>query len=174
MPKVVLGGTFEFMHNGHIRLLKEAFRILETEKNQKDGIVHIGLTSDLMASAKSHYVSPYEERKKKLEKEILSIIKEKGFTKENYKITKLCDPFGPAVYEAYDYIVVSPETKTGALKINEIRRIRNLPEIKIIEVPFVMAEDKIPISSTRIYNGEIDRTGKIKKQKKKRCDKSGT
>ncbi|NLI62807.1 MAG: phosphopantetheine adenylyltransferase [Methanosarcinaceae archaeon] len=167
MFKVVLGGTFEFMHDGHVRLLDEAFRLLKENESCVSivkGIVHIGLTSDKMAGSKSHYVSAYENRKKMLEIEIKKIIEKYGLNEENYMITKLEDPLGSAIVEDYDYIVVSPETKTGALKINEIRREKNLKEIKIKVVPFVLADDEKPISSTRIYNGEIDRKGKIKRK----------
>jgi len=73
-----------------------------------------------------------------------------------FRIEILNDPYGPTLYDHFDCIVVSPETYPTALKINELRRERGLPEIVIVVVPFVLAEDGLPISSTRIAMGEID------------------
>lgn len=163
MLKVVLGGTFEYVHAGHIALIREAFSLVGTEGNG-NGVVHIGLTSDSMAGKKKHAVSSFDKRKNALENCIRHILDEKDLTSDNYMITALDDPFGPAVSELYDYIVVSPETRVGADKINELRKQKGLAPITIREVPFVPAEDGIPISSTRIYYGEIDRNGRIKKE----------
>jgi pantetheine-phosphate adenylyltransferase len=62
----------------------------------------------------------------------------------------------------YDYIVVSPETHPVALKINQLRSEKNMKEIEVVRVDFVLADDKIPISSTRIAHGEIDIHGHLK------------
>ena len=42
MPKVAVGGTFQYFHDGHTKLIEKAFELAE------DGKVHIGLTSDSM------------------------------------------------------------------------------------------------------------------------------
>jgi len=77
------------------------------------------------------------------------------------EIATLHDPYGTALEESFDYIVVSPETHPVAEKINEFRRKRGMSEIEIVLVPFVLAEDGMPISSTRIKNGEIDLHGRL-------------
>lgn len=160
MPKIVLGGTFESLHAGHSELLKEAFGMLK----KGGGVVHIGLTSDEMAAAKNHAVSDYVSREKTLNDFIFSLLEELGLPADSYLITRLDDPFGPSVSGDYDYIVVSPETRAGAEKINEIRRGSGLPEISVHVVEFVLAEDTVPISTTRIYNGEIDKHGHLRKK----------
>ncbi|MDR0767244.1 MAG: phosphopantetheine adenylyltransferase [Methanosarcinales archaeon] len=162
MVRVVLGGTFESLHSGHSELIKEAFGIL---KEAGSGVVHIGLTSDEMAAGKNHAVSDYESRRKMLSEFISELLKEMNLPADSYLITRLDDPFGPSVSEYYDYIVVSPETRVGAEKINEIRWNSGLPELNIRVVDFVLAEDTIPISTTRIYNGEIDRRGRLQNKK---------
>ena len=158
MVRVVLGGTFESLHAGHSKLIKEAFGIL---KEAGFGIVHIGLTSDEMAAKKNHAVSDYDTRQKTLNEFISELLKEMNLPLDSYFIFRLDDPFGPAVSENYDYIVVSPETQAGAEKINEIRRHAGLPELKIRVVDFALAEDTLPISTTRIHSGEIDQKGRL-------------
>jgi pantetheine-phosphate adenylyltransferase len=152
MPKVAVAGTFQYFHDGHAKLIEKAFEIAE------DGKVHIGLTSDEMLS-KSHNVDNYEKRRTGL----LQYIKEMGVPDDRYEITKLDDPYGPSLEENFDFIIVSPETYPVALKINRIREERGKKPLKILYVEYVMAEDGIPISSTRIAKGEIDRHGRLKK-----------
>jgi len=160
MVRVVLGGTFEYLHAGHSRLVEEAFKILKTSGG---GIIHIGLTSDKMAAGKSHSVSNYDTRKQILTDFISEVIQALELPEDCYLILELEDSFGPSVSGNYDYIVVSPETRVGADKINEVRRKNGLAPLQIIEVEFVLAEDTIPISSTRIYNGEIDKEGRVRR-----------
>ena len=56
MPKVAVGGTFQYLHDGHAKLIEKAFEIAE------DGKVHIGLTSDEMLQ-KNHSIESYESRR---------------------------------------------------------------------------------------------------------------
>jgi pantetheine-phosphate adenylyltransferase len=154
MPMVAVGGTFQYFHDGHVKLIKKAFEMAE------DGKVYIGLTSDEMLQ-KTHNIDDYESRRKLL----FRCIKEMGFSEEKFEVTKLNDPCGPSLEEDFDYIVVSPETYPVALKINRIREKKRKKPLEIVYVEYVMAEDEIPISSTRISEGEIDRHGKLKKTK---------
>ena len=153
MPEVAVGGTFQYLHEGHAKLIDKAFEIAE------GGKVHIGLTSDEMLH-KSHDIDDYEKRKAHL----LDYIRKMGVPDDQYEVTKLNDPYGPALEEDFDYIVVSPETYPVALKINRIREEKGKNSLKIVNVEYVMAEDGIPISSTRIAKGEIDRHGRLKKE----------
>ncbi len=146
MKKVVVGGTFDPIHEGHKALLKKAFEL---------GEVHIGLTSDEMARKKKHSIRPYKERIKNLKEFI-----EKNFKKKAI-IREIALPLGNTVSEHYDYIVVSPETYPTALKINQMRRERGLKPIEVIKIDFVNAKDGSPISSTRIRRGEIGLRGEL-------------
>ena len=141
--KVVVGGTFDFLHRGHKTLVNKAFEVGEH--------VIIGLTS---GSMKKHAL-PYEERRKKLE----AFVKNKG----KYEIVEIFDPYGIAVdMKDLEAIVVSKETKARAEEINEIRKNRGLLPLKIIEISMVLAYDGKPISSTRIRKGEIKEDGSKK------------
>ncbi|MCQ1536206.1 phosphopantetheine adenylyltransferase [Methanosarcina sp. KYL-1] len=153
MPKVAVGGTFQYLHDGHSKLIEKAFEVAGDEK------VYIGLTSDEMLR-KNHNVDDYETRRSRL----LACIEKMGITAEKYEITKLNDPYGPTLEDDFDYIVVSPETYPVALKINSIREEKGKKPLEIAYVEYVMAEDGIPISSTRIAKGEIDRHGRLKKE----------
>jgi cytidyltransferase-related domain len=146
--RVAVAGTFQPLHDGHKLLLRTAYDL--------DGDVDVGLTSDRMSrSARTRDVEPYEEREKRLREWI-----KKNIGVEPH-IMKLEDPYGPALTENYDFIVVSPETYQVALKINELRKESGLKPIAIVRVNYVLAEDARPISSTRIVHGEIDSHGNL-------------
>jgi pantetheine-phosphate adenylyltransferase len=153
MPQVAVGGTFQYLHDGHAKLIEKAFEIAQ------DGMVHIGLTSDEMLN-KSHDIESYESRRALL----LQYLREKGYPEDKYEVVRLNDPCGPSLEEDFDFIVVSPETFPVALKINNIREKRGRKSLEIVHVEYVMADDGIPISSTRIAKGEIDRHGRLKKK----------
>lgn len=142
--KVAVGGTFDLLHKGHRALIEKAFELGK--------YVIVGLTSNEMLQKRAERFS---KRKKALQNFLKS---------ENYKIVKLNDAYGPATSDSeIDAIVVSEETKARAAEINEIRKKRGLPPLEIAVIPFVLAEDGKPISTTRIRAGEIDREGRVLK-----------
>jgi len=145
--RVVVGGTFETLHKGHRALLKKAFNL---------GKVVIGLTSNSFAwKMKKRKVADFQIRKKQLTDFIL-----KNFSAKP-KIVKIENKFGFTRLKNFDFIAVSPETYPAALEINKERKRRKRKPIKIVKINFVLAEDKKPISSTRILKGEINSEGKL-------------
>ncbi|MEM4347819.1 MAG: pantetheine-phosphate adenylyltransferase [Candidatus Altiarchaeota archaeon] len=148
--KIVVGGTFEFLHKGHRRLLELG------AKNSE--MLIVGLTSDEFASRfRAEKVSPYIERKRKLENFL------KKFSVK-YKIVKIDDNYGIATIDPeIDCIIVSEETLLRAEEINAIRFKKGLEKLVIIVMPTILAEDGKPLSSERIRLGEIDEYGRIKK-----------
>ena len=147
---VAMGGTFDLIHNGHMALLNKSFSISSN--------VIIGLSSDQLAAKRGKNIdNNYEERLSSLE----SVI-EKNFPNSSYEISKLENDFGPAVVEgSVKALVVSEETSTKGLHLNELRAERNLPPVEIVVVPMVLAKDGKAISSTRIKNSEIDSNGNL-------------
>jgi pantetheine-phosphate adenylyltransferase len=141
--KVAVGGTFDRLHKGHKALIEKAFEIGD--------VVIIGLSSDEMVKKGAE---PYETRKRVL----LDFLKK---FEGRYEVVKLGDAYGPATEDKdIEAIVVSRETEPRAYEINRVRERNNIKGLKIIVVPFALAEDGKPISSTRIRKGEINTEGK--------------
>ena len=148
--RVVLGGTFNVIHKGHLALLKKAFESGE--------YIFIGLTSDEMANrVRDVPVQSYEIREKNLLAAITDIMKGRQF-----RVEKIDDVYGPAIAGNYDAIVVSEETKKGAEKINDARESAGLKPLKIIKIKMMVADDGGKISARRVMKGEIDKNGNLK------------
>jgi pantetheine-phosphate adenylyltransferase len=150
--RVVVGGTFDVIHKGHRVLLKKAFNLSR--------FVSIGLTTDEYAKKiKSYTVIAYRKRKKMVEE----LLKREGWIKR-CEIVPLSDPYGITTSsEEVDAIIVSEETLGRAREINSIRRRKKLYPLDIICVGMVWAEDKKPITTTRIREGEVDLEGTVLK-----------
>lgn len=154
---VAVGGTFDELHRGHKTLLMTAFRYGEN--------VLIGLCTDEFAKklCKNHGIAPYEKRAK----ELLRFLEETG-TLARAKIVPLSDQYGLTVTSReIEALIVSRETEPRAKEINALRRKNGLPPLKIISIDMVLAEDRIPISTTRIKRGEIDREGRLLPKRRK-------
>ncbi len=154
--KVVVGGTFDYFHDGHLALMSKAFEVGER--------VSIGICSDEMQQLlmkDSVGIQPLAIRLWKL----LDSLRQKDWLGRT-EIHVINDPFGPAVIDReVGAIVVSLETKPRAEELNGLRSAKGLNQIEIVEVPFVLAEDGKPISSIKIRYGEMDVHGKIKHSK---------
>jgi pantetheine-phosphate adenylyltransferase len=147
--KVVVGGTFDELHRGHKALLDKAFEVGDC--------VVVGLTSDEFVAkmAKPHKTASYNERLQELK----AFLKDRGLA-NRVEIVPLSDPFGLTLSgKGIDALIVSEETEKTAIKINEQRQKSGLSSLKIITIHMIPAENRTPISTTRIRGGEIDRDG---------------
>jgi len=147
---VAMGGTFDIIHSGHMALLNKAFSISTK--------VIIGVTSDQLAVKKGK--NPENDYSKRIS--LLKSTIEENFPDSAYEISKLENEFGPAVLEeSVKALIVSEETSDKGTLLNKLRVERNLPPVKIVVVPIVLAKDGKAISTTRIKNSEIDSHGNL-------------
>ncbi len=147
--KIAIGGTFDHFHYGHLVFLETAF--LNAEK------VVIGLTTKSLIKNKpySWAIQTFQERKKNL----LNYLSQRDRLKRA-EIIPLKDNFGPSINQKHiEAIVITRRTKKAALMINQIRKKRNLPPLKLLEVPLLRGIDERIISSERIRRGEINQLG---------------
>ena len=147
---VAMGGTFDIIHSGHMALLNKAFSISTK--------VIIGVTSDQLAVKKGK--NPENDYSKRIS--LLKSTIEENFPDSAFEISKLENEFGPAVLEeSVKALIVSEETSDKGTFLNKLRAERNLPPVKIVVVPIVLAKDGKAISTTRIKNSEIDSHGNL-------------
>ena len=148
---VAMGGTFDVLHNGHKELLRKAFDV-----GRK---VMIGVTSDGFARSlhKPHKVDPYAKRRNDLER----LLGRWGVL-SRARIVPLLDRYGPTVLTSkIDALVVSRRTIQTAYEINAERKAKGLKPLEIVPIDLLLADDRRPISSTRIRRGKIDRRGRL-------------
>ena len=148
---VLVGGTFDEFHKGHRALIMKAFAVGER--------VMIGLSSDHLARElrKNHEVATYEQRLK----ELRDFLRRQGVF-NRAKIVPLDTSYGITLSTTVaEALVVSKETEPVGITINKKRRASGLKPLELVIIDMVPAEDTIPISSTRIRYGEIDREGHL-------------
>jgi len=136
---VVLGGTFDTLHSGHIKLLATATLIGER--------VLIGLTSDAFASSYKQYkVKPFSVRLANLKNLVGLIAPEREVV-----YAEINDPYGPAAADPrLEAIVASVETLPRALQINDLRSERGLRPMEVIVISTVRDGYGHVLSSTYI------------------------
>lgn len=148
---VAVGGTFDEFHRGHKVLLLKAFEVGEHVK--------VGLCSDGLVKrlGKPHMTASYDQRLKELK----AFLHQNGLEKKA-EISRIDDAFGVTLSDvSIKAIVVSKETEPTALLINKKRRESGLPLLQIVVIDMVPSDNHVPISTTRIRCGEIDREGHL-------------
>lgn len=135
-----MGGTFDHLHAGHKYLISTALSFSKK--------VVIGLTTQNLLKNKKEplKVEDYQTREKNLKEYVKTIT-----NINRVEIIPLEDRYGPPIYEAdYEALIVSQETYSGALKINEIRQQKGFNLLIIIVIPILRDKGNKKISSTAI------------------------
>lgn len=139
----LVGGTFEFFHIGHQKLIETGLLFCKN--------LEIWVVSDNIAQQKDPRIQSWQKR--------CDNIKSHLSESDNSRVSfhELVDEFGAASYHVdAKAIFCTNETIGNCVKINKIRVLNNLDELAIVEVPHVYSRDGKVISSTRIRNGVID------------------
>ncbi|ORY37231.1 Nucleotidylyl transferase [Rhizoclosmatium globosum] len=126
-PKtVVLGGTFDHLHQGHLILLSMA--ALLAEEKLICGVYDFANTPQrLLKKANHEFMESLDARIKAVE-EFLRLFK----PNLQYRIEGILDDFGPTRNEPdMQVIVASGETEQGCLAVNKLRKENGLCELDI-------------------------------------------
>ena len=137
-----MGGTFDHLHDGHKYLLKIALTISH--------VIEIGLTSQELLKKKkvASKLEDYTIRETNLKNYISS------FTDLNrVSIVEIKNWDDMAKYSQdpdYEGLILSQETYSNAVKLNELREENGLNPIILIVIPLLKDKNNKKISSTAI------------------------
>ena len=142
---ICVGGTFDMFHEGHRQLLGTAARMGHGRK------LLVGITSDEFGQTlRERKIRPFRERKGAVSR----FLEKLGI---DFEIVELNDFHGPAAADPdITTIIVSKDTKENAERINRMRMKASLPPLEMIVIDMVLDENDIPLSSTRIAEGQGD------------------
>lgn len=134
--KVAIGGTFDHIHNGHFKLLTLAAHLTRNT-------LIVGLVPDTMLTKKAYasHLQPYHTRRQHIYAFLMQL---RNSLQVN--IVQLEDAYGPTTTDPeIQAIIVSSETISNAVKINQIRQLK---EYKPLDILVTRRSNVATLSST--------------------------
>lgn len=146
--EIILGGTFDHLHEGHKAFLRFAL--------ERGHHILIGLTSDsYVAEHKGGNVLSFAKRKEELEHYLSEI-----YMLNRVKIVSIDSRFDQTqVLSGNIALLVSSETYQSGLDINREREKQGFAPLPLLVMPLVVSETGEKISSSKIREGLFDREG---------------
>lgn len=147
---LIAAGTFDNLHKGHEAYLTYAFSLSEH--------VYIAITSDSYTAVHKPSVAPLAQREKRVKDFLLA-----KHAMAKATIVPIDDVYGIALRKDLhlDGILVTEKTRKGGELVNKKRKELGLNELPIEIAPLSKTQDNLPISSSLIRSGKIDRSGTL-------------
>ena len=137
-----MGGTFDHLHDGHKFLLKTALKISHN--------IEIGLTSQNLLKNKkaTSKLEDYNTRERNLKNFLSSFT---DLSRVNIVEIKNWDDMAKYSQGSdYEGLILSQETYSNAVKLNELREEKGLNPLVLIVIPLIKDKSNQKISSTAI------------------------
>lgn len=148
---VALGGTFDHFHRGHEQFLTYAFSLSQT--------VIVGITNDRLARKKPF---PQAIQGLGLRQKAVGNFLHKQRLEKRARLVLLKDIYGPTLEpDNVQALVATKVTFSGAKAVNRKRRELRLKPLPIHICPMVKSDDGRYLSSTRIRQGRVARSGQV-------------
>jgi len=137
-----MGGTFDHLHDGHKFLLRTALKLSHN--------IEIGLTSQKLLKNKKAIskLEDYNTRETNLKNFICSFT---DLSRVNIVEIKNWDDMAKYSQDPdYEGLILSQETYSNAVKLNELREEKGLNPLILIVIPLIKDKSSQKISSTAI------------------------
>ena len=137
-----MGGTFDHLHDGHKFLLRTALNLSHN--------IEIGLTSQNLLKNKkiSSKLEDYNTRERNIKNFICSFT---DLNRVNIVEIKNWDDMAKYSQDpGYEGLILSQETYSNAVKLNELREEKGMNSIILIVIPLLKDKNNRKISSTAI------------------------
>jgi len=137
-----MGGTFDHLHDGHKFLLRTALKLSHN--------IEIGLTSQKLLKNKktASRIEDYNTRERNLKNFIHSFT---DLNRVNIVEIKNWDDMAKYSQDPdYEGLILSQETYSNAVKLNDLREEKGLNPIILIVIPLLKDKNNKKISSTAI------------------------
>jgi len=137
-----MGGTFDHLHDGHKFLLRTALKISHN--------IEIGLTSQNLLKNKkaTSKLEDYNTRERNLKNFLSSFT---DLSRVNIVEIKNWDDMAKYSQDPdYEGLILSQETYSNAVKLNELREEKGMNPLVLIVIPLIKDKSNQKISSTAI------------------------